>query len=172
MEVRVPLLEADFVEYALNIPFRLKLGARGGKQIFKQAFRPLLPPSIRSARKRGFNAPLGQWMRGVLDEYFVASRSKRHALHETLGKDVGVTWNDGGILSWDCIDKMRRDHREGRADLAHELFAVIVFDTWWRKYVSQSLSIDHWSVDGKTARRRMSDPKETLGVTPLTTHGG
>jgi asparagine synthase (glutamine-hydrolysing) len=170
MEVRVPLLEPDFVEYALNVPFRFKLNRRGGKQVFRQAFRRLLAPPIQSAKKRGFNAPLGQWMHGALDEYFIASRSKRHALHEVLGRDLGVTWNDEGILNWECINSLRRDHQEGRADLSHELFAVIVFDTWWRKYVTQSAPIEHWSSNGMTASsgQQGSDPVVALGAAPLT----
>src|SRR5205823_9844397 len=92
MEVRVPLLEADVVAYALNVPFHWKLGARFSKVIERDAFKEFLTPEVRRGAKRGFNAPLGLWMHGPLDQYIVASRQDRHPLKDVLGADIGESW--------------------------------------------------------------------------------
>jgi hypothetical protein len=111
----------------------------------RDAFGQFITPTVRRGAKRGFNAPLGLWMRKELDEYFVASWQLNHALHSTLGADIGSTWRNDGILSWENIEWMRNEHRRGRQDLSHELFSVVVFDVWWRKYVTGTLPIERWS---------------------------
>jgi asparagine synthase (glutamine-hydrolysing) len=145
MEVRVPLLEPEFVEYALSVPFHWKLNRRGSKQVMRETFQNLLSPAVRHGAKRGFNVPLGIWMRDSLDEYFVASETPGHKLRDSLGNDVGSTWRDDGFLKASSIEWMRREHRAGRQDLSHELFAIVIFDVWWRKYVTQTLPISGWS---------------------------
>lgn len=148
MEVRVPLLEPAFVEYALNIPYRWKLSLGSSKWIFRHAFRQFLTPSVRKGAKRGFNAPLALWIRDELDEYFSASEQSNHPLMDVLGEDIGATWKNDAILNWNYIDQMRREHRDGRKDLSYELFSVIVFDVWWRKYITGSLPITRWTAVG------------------------
>lgn len=145
MEVRVPMLEPSFVSCALSIPFERKLGKGGSKLVLRDAFAEYLTPTVQRGAKRGFNAPLGLWMRRELDGYFAASRSDRHPLKDVLGADIGAVWSDEGILDWNYIDSMRQQHRSGRQDLSHELLSVILFDVWWRKYVSGTLPIEHWS---------------------------
>lgn len=145
MEIRVPLLEPEFVNRAMNVPFDKKLGRRGSKLVMRDAFRQFLTPAVRSGAKRGFNAPLGQWMRRELDEYFVASKVDKHRLKDRLGSDIGATWLDDQILDWNYIDSLREAHHSGRQDLSHELFSIIAFDVWWRKYVRGTLPIEHWA---------------------------
>ena len=65
-----------------------------------------------------------------------------------LGVDIGATWQTARVLNADYIDWMRQQHREGRQDLAHELFAVIMFDLWWRKYITGTMPMVHWSAEG------------------------
>jgi asparagine synthase (glutamine-hydrolysing) len=147
MEVRVPFLEADFVQFALNLPMSWKLGWQS-KNIMRKTFAQYLAPAIRRGKKRGFNAPLGVWMRDQLDQYFEAARDTGHPLRERLGDDIGATWLTSRLLNADYIDWMRQQHREGRQDLAHELFAVIMFDLWWRKYITGTSPMVHWSAEG------------------------
>lgn len=147
MEVRVPLLEPEFVEYALNVPFNWKLTRRGSKTIMREAFAPLLSPTVRKGAKRGFNVPLGRWMQETLDSYFECGNTA-NAAEEMFGSDRGATWREEQILNPRYIEWMRLEHQSGRQDLSHELFSVIIFDVWWRKYVKQSLPITKWSADG------------------------
>lgn len=145
MEVRVPLLEPEFVQYALSVPFEWKLNRRGTKRIMRESFSNFLSPDVKQGAKRGFNLPLGLWMKESLDQYFVASQSRQHPLRASLGNDIGATWRDDGMLDWPTIDRMRREHRAGQQDFSHELFSVVVFDVWWRKYVTETLPISEWS---------------------------
>jgi asparagine synthase (glutamine-hydrolysing) len=143
LEVRVPLLDAGFVEMSLNAPFAFKMRNRESKAILVNAFEEFFPLETRSAPKRGFNAPLALWAGKLFDPYFDASLSSSHPLRKRLGEDVGATWREG-ILDLTFIQQLRLEHRQGKRDNAHELFACIIFDVWWRKYIKRSQPIVHW----------------------------
>ncbi len=138
LEVRVPFLDHRFVELSLNVPFNYKLRNGHTKQILRETFADFFPPEVLHAPKRGFNVPLAHWMLTVFDAYFDASQASRHPLQERLGEDIGHTWKEG-LLNWDTIQRLRSEHRQGKRDNAYELFGILIFDIWWRKYVSQTL---------------------------------
>jgi asparagine synthase (glutamine-hydrolysing) len=125
IEVRVPLLDHRFVEVALNLPFEYKLRGRRSKAVFRDAFAEMFPEAARRLPKRGFNAPLALYMR-ELDAYFDAPV----ALRDRFGDGIGTTWRSG-LLDRQMIDRLRAEHRTGRADNSYELFSIIVFDQWF-----------------------------------------
>lgn len=142
LEVRVPLLDSNFVTTGLNTPFSYKIRNGSLKAILVDAFADFFPPEARNAPKRGFNAPLGQWIGPLFDEYFQqGSGSGRSALR--FGENAGLSWREG-ILDFDFIRKLQAEHRQGKSDRSHELFACIIFDVWWRKYIRKTLPLAHW----------------------------
>lgn len=145
LEVRVPLLDSAFVEMSLNAPFAYKIRNRESKAILVDAFEEFFPPETRNAPKRGFNAPLALWAGTLFDPYFDTSLNPSHPIRKRLGDDVGAAWRDG-ILDLNFIQQLRVQHRQGKRDNAHELFACIVFDVWWRKYIKKSQPLIHWQM--------------------------
>ena len=137
LEVRVPLLDPAFVEMSLNAPFAYKFRNGESKAILIDAFAEFFPAEARHAPKRGFNAPLALWAGKLFDPYFDASLLGSHPLRKRLGDDVGAAWNDG-ILDLNFVQQLRLQHRHGKRDNSHELFACILFDVWWRKYIKKS----------------------------------
>lgn len=92
LEVRVPFLDNDLVEFAMKIPVRMKLGSLGeviklneneagpkkekyfqktkdGKLILRKAMERYIPQQITGAIKQGFAAPDASWFRGESVEY-------------------------------------------------------------------------------------------------------
>jgi len=138
LEVRVPLLDHRFVELSLNVPFAYKLHRGQSKLLLRKTFSEFFPSTARDAPKRGFNAPLAHWILRVFDSYF--DRSPR--FRDWLGADVGATWQEG-TLDWAFIQDLRGQHRRGTRDNSYELFSIIMFDVWWRKYVKGSLPLVH-----------------------------
>jgi asparagine synthase (glutamine-hydrolysing) len=123
LEVRVPFLDPRVVEYSLNIPFRYKLRNGQGKAILKDTFAELLPEANQQLPKKGFNAPLAQWMTTHLDSYFDRLMTKEEVTRQ-------------GLLNWDHIQLLRSQHRMGKRDNSYELFSILMFDVWYRKYLS------------------------------------
>jgi asparagine synthase (glutamine-hydrolysing) len=64
LELRVPFVDHEIFALAGRVPPRLKLGAKSGKLILREAFKDLLPPWIYDDRKKKtFTLPLMRWLR-------------------------------------------------------------------------------------------------------------
>jgi asparagine synthase (glutamine-hydrolysing) len=118
LEVRVPFLSHKMVEWALTVPFDLKLRGRTGKYILKEAIRPWLPPSVFNRPKQGFQMPLASWMRG------------------RLGDVARETWYDSGaaaagLLDAQAVERLFVEHKRGDANHGRTLYAIAVFGSWW-----------------------------------------
>ncbi|MGH9803457.1 MAG: asparagine synthetase B family protein, partial [Blastocatellia bacterium] len=126
LELRVPFLDPRVVELAFQIPFSMKLNRTGSKTILRKAFSDLIPPENLRAPKKGFNVPLGGWMRTKLDRFFDELLPRDYVRRE-------------GVFDYEYIQQLRQEHRRGRRDNAYELFAILIFDTWYRKYITKTL---------------------------------
>jgi asparagine synthase (glutamine-hydrolysing) len=126
LELRVPYLDPRVVELAFRIPFGMKLRGGESKSILRRAFADLIPEENLRIPKKGFNVPLGVWMRTKLDRFFEERMPRSYVEGE-------------GIFSYDFLQQLREQHRRGERDNAYELFAVLMFDTWYRKYITQTL---------------------------------
>ena len=60
LEVRVPLLDKDLVEYAFSIPAEMKLKKGQPKSLMRESFRKHLPERIINKRKAGFQFDVSQ----------------------------------------------------------------------------------------------------------------
>jgi asparagine synthase (glutamine-hydrolysing) len=69
LEMRVPFLDHDLVEYVLGLPATEKKRYSGTKGLLVEACRDLLPPSVYDRPKAGFVLPMKQWMRGPLSSF-------------------------------------------------------------------------------------------------------
>ncbi len=124
LEVRVPYLDYRVVEHSLAIPFHDKLRGGKSKVILKETFADLLPDANRKAPKKALNVPLAIWMRDRLDRYFDHSMSRAEVERQA-------------IFNWEYIQLLRDQHRAGKRDNSYELFSIIMFDVWYRKYILQ-----------------------------------
>ncbi len=69
LELRVPFLNRELMEYVLCLPAREKTRHSGVKGLLVQACRDLLPRSVYNRQKMGFTLPMDRWMRGPLKEF-------------------------------------------------------------------------------------------------------
>jgi len=109
LEVRVPMLAPDFVEWAFSLPRNFKLNNGMGKRILKRALEPLLPNEILFRPKQGFSIPLAAWFRGPLGESFARQLNSDQdelaayfdvALVKRLLESHGEGWADHGRTLW------------------------------------------------------------------------
>lgn len=66
LEVREPLLDHRVVEFAAQLPERLRLRGREGKWLMKRAMRRHLPDDILYRPRQDMEPPLADWFRGPL----------------------------------------------------------------------------------------------------------
>lgn len=82
LEMRVPFLDHELVEYVLGLPAAVKKRYPGVKGLLVEACRDLLPASVYDRRKAGFVLPMKQWMRGPLAAF------TKEGLDETVGRGL------------------------------------------------------------------------------------
>ena len=69
LEMRVPFLDHELVEYVLGLPAVVKKRYPGVKGLLVEACRDLLPPPVYQRPKAGFVLPMKHWMQGPLASF-------------------------------------------------------------------------------------------------------
>jgi asparagine synthase (glutamine-hydrolysing) len=117
LETRAPFLDTDVMELAFSMPGDLKI--RGGirKYALKRALSPYIPPDILERRKEGFSIPMKNWLR----------RELKPLMLELLAPDRLAR---RGLIESAEVARLLEDHCSGRANHAHVLFALMVFERW------------------------------------------
>jgi asparagine synthase (glutamine-hydrolysing) len=123
LEARVPLLDHRIVEFAVNLRSRQKLRCGRTKVILRQAMGRRLPKSVLTRPKQGFSIPLKHWLRGTL----------RPMMLDLLSPE---TVNRRGYFQPDCVTRWIKEHLEGKANHSHRLWALMVFELWYRSVVN------------------------------------
>lgn len=121
VEVRVPLLENELVEFMMRVPSQQKV--KGGKQkwLMREALRDVLPKEIIDAQKKGFGVPFENWMRGPLKRML----SSRIDFLESQAPE--------------CFDIRRirelvQIHNTGSNQYAFLLWKILNLSIWWELY--------------------------------------
>jgi asparagine synthase (glutamine-hydrolysing) len=120
LEVRVPLLDYELVEWFASLDPGLKLRNGEGKYIFKKSMERYLPNDILYRPKMGFGVPLASWFRGPLRERL------QSAIH-------GGSLVRSGIFDEKTLRRLVDTHVSGRSDHSSVLWALLMFDGFQRR---------------------------------------
>lgn len=125
LEVRVPFLDHEVVEYAFSLDASSKIDGAMKKKIVQDAFRNLLPAELYNRPKHGFEVPLLDWLRTDLK-----SRIDNDWLNEQFLEEQQ-------IFNLDEIRKLKAQLFSSNPEDSHaRLWAIIVFQHWWKKYMN------------------------------------
>jgi asparagine synthase (glutamine-hydrolysing) len=122
VEVRVPLLDTDLVEFASKIPPHFKQKGGTGKAIFKKTMEPFLEHNIIYRKKVGFRAPLRKWIRDELADVM------RELLSEKSLKNRG-------LFNFNKVHSLIEKNNSGHIDGAYTLFALLCIELWCRIFI-------------------------------------
>jgi asparagine synthase (glutamine-hydrolysing) len=125
LEVRVPFLDHELVEFAAMIPTKYKIRGFSTKYILKKAFLSYLPTETLRKRKHGFDPPLEIWFRDNLKGFI------KEVLFDPQARSRG-------LFDYDYIERLYRWHVEGRRSYHWHLWLLTVFELWCQRY------LDHW----------------------------
>jgi len=120
LEVRVPILDQQFVEWVSGLPPEMKLRDGQGKHIFKRALEPYLPEDLLYRPKMGFAVPLARWFRGPLRDRVRASL-------------LGPTLADTGLFERKVLTEIIDRHQSGVRDYSAALWALLMFEAFHRQ---------------------------------------
>lgn len=123
LEVRVPFLDYELVNYCFTLPSEYKIDRRMRKKILQDAFREMLPPGIYNRPKKGFEVPLLQWFR----------REMRSLITDDLLSKKKI--EEQGIFHYPAIEALKRRLFSGNpGDVHARIWGLIVFQWWWRRF--------------------------------------
>ena len=91
LEMRVPFLDHELVEYVLGLPVSEKKRYSGVKGLLVETCRDLLPASVYDRPKAGFVLPMKQWMAGPLAAFVAEGLGEtisRHLLPEVFVNEM------------------------------------------------------------------------------------
>jgi len=120
LEVRVPILDQQLVEWVSGLPPEWKVRGNEGKVLFKKALEPYLPDEILYRPKMGFAVPLARWFRGPL----------RERVRDAL---LGPTLADTGLFDRKALTQIVDQHQSGRRDYSAAIWALLMFEAFQRQ---------------------------------------
>jgi len=125
LEVRLPFLDHELVEFVETIPSNLKLKDLTGKYIHKKAMEKWLPREIVYRKKKGFVNPVDEWLRDKM-VFFVNDLllGKKFACQEYFHSDY--------------IKLMLQKHNERKEDFQRQIFLLISFEMWYQQFINNN----------------------------------
>ncbi len=122
LEVRAPFLDTAVVEFAVRLPWELKLSWGKTKRVLKHALAGLVPQEILARPKKGFGIPAAAWIRGPLRPLFEDLFSADSLRHSEV---------------FDAAEarRMLDRHLSERANLRKPLWTLAMFLLWQRQWL-------------------------------------
>jgi asparagine synthase (glutamine-hydrolysing) len=146
LESRVPFLDNDLVDFALQVPVRLKLAnltevvrlnenepgpktatyfdrTGDGKLILRRVLASHVPAEVSERKKQGFSAPDASWFKGESIEY-VRRRifAPRARLYDYLDRDT--------------IHRLVHEHLDGRENRRLLIWSLLSFEQWLERFIN------------------------------------
>ncbi len=123
LEVRAPLLDPVFVEWATSLPPQWKLHGRTRKYLLKKlAERVGVPRHVLHRRKQGFSIPLVHWMRKEMKEEMLRMLLEPRTIQR-------------GYFNPKEIRRLLDEHIRGQHDWSGQLWMLLMFELWHRNFL-------------------------------------
>ncbi|MDB6063912.1 MAG: asparagine synthase, glutamine-hydrolyzing [Pedosphaera sp.] len=117
LETRIPLLDHRIIEFACRLPASFKQKGNQGKSLLRQILYQYVPPALVDRPKKGFAAPIAEWLRGPVREW------AEHLLGETRLRQEGFFDSRQIRQRW-------REHLSKKRDWSPGLWHVLMFQAW------------------------------------------
>ena len=117
IELRVPFLDHEIVEFVSSLPANYKIRNGEGKFILKKVMEGVLPRKIIYRKKKGFTVPTQRWF-----------------ADELLGpaKDIilGSKLMNTGWFQKEYLENMFERHSKRKEDYSRRIFSLLVLYHW------------------------------------------
>ena len=125
LEVRVPFLDYEVVNFIFTLPDNFKINKSIRKRILQDAFRDILPHQLYKRPKKGFEVPLLSWLRKDLKSLIEDNLLSRKNIE------------DQGIFHYPEIEILKRQlFSPSPGDTAARIWGLLVFQFWYKKYMN------------------------------------
>lgn len=121
LEVRVPFLDKELVEFSTKIPLSMKMKNNETKYILKKVAEKYLPNEVVYRSKTGFGAPVRKWIVNDMD----------HLIKEYLSKD---RIEQRGIFNYNKINDLIEANKSGLIDASYTIWALLAVESWMLQF--------------------------------------
>lgn len=145
LETRVPFLDNDLVDFAMNVPVRLKLKnlievvylnenepgpktikyfqkTKDGKLLLRKMMERYIPIEVTSAEKQGFSAPDASWFRGESIAYV------RQMLYNEQARIYDY-------FDKNAVQSLVDEHLQGKQNRRLFIWSLLNFEWWHRNFI-------------------------------------
>jgi asparagine synthase (glutamine-hydrolysing) len=129
LELRVPYLDKEIVEYVERLPANFKVRNGSRKWLHRRVCRTYLPDSILKRPKRGFAVKVvDDWFRSAIDSRMTGT---------FLDSDSKIYQ----YLRPTAVRELFEQHVSGRHDNHKILFSLVVFEEWLRAHAEPVVAL-------------------------------
>ena len=121
VEVRVPFLDKELLEFSCTIPTHLKLKGMTTKYILKKVMEKYLPHEVIYRPKSGFGAPVRQWITQDMDATIQNYLSKENT-------------EKRGLFSHENIQQLIENNKKGKVDASYTIWSLLSIESWMRQF--------------------------------------
>lgn len=126
VEIRVPLIDLEVVEFAARIRPEFKQRRSQGKWVFKKAMEPYLPKAAIYRPKTGFGAPVRRWiqrdLRGVVRDRLSPAAISRRGIFDPL-----------------AVSRLLAANESGQVDASYTILGLIAVEHWCERFLGKSV---------------------------------
>jgi len=124
VEIRVPYLDKELVEFSATIPPHLKMKGTTTKYILRKVAERYLPRDIIYRAKTGFGAPVRKWITIDLNKVIQDTFRKKDC-------------EEQGIFNCNEVLKLLEDNRTGKTDASYPILAMLAIKSWYTQFVER-----------------------------------
>jgi asparagine synthase (glutamine-hydrolysing) len=122
LEVRVPFLDFEVVNFVFSLPGDFKINKNLRKRVLQDAFKDILPQQLYNRPKKGFEVPLLKWLRHEMKSLIVDDLLSQKFIQEQ------------GIFDYCEIEKLKTQlFSSSPGDVHARIWGLVVFQWWWRR---------------------------------------
>ncbi len=129
LEVRPPFLDHRIVEFAAQLPAKLKIKGRSTKHVMRELVRGKLPAAILQRRKEGLDIPAHEWLRGPL----------RPLLLESLSAE---SVQRSGLFAPQVVNALVERHLSRKENLGYHLWGLLTLQLWMQRWKIEAPGMD------------------------------
>ncbi len=123
LEVRSPFLDYELVNFAFTLPDNFKINPEIRKRIVQDAFKEMLPVQLYNRPKKGFEVPLLKWLR----------RDMKSLIKNDLPSEKFI--REQNIFDYRAVRRLKQKlFSLNPGDIHARIWALVVFQWWWKKY--------------------------------------
>ena len=123
VEIRVPYLDLDLVEFTTTIPVKYKMNGIETKYILRKVAERYLTKEVINRSKSGFGAPVEHWVRNELGEFIDKKLAQ---------KNLGET----DLFNYQKVKKMVKQNKNGQINASYTVWSLLAIQSWFDQFYS------------------------------------